>query len=45
MEKKGVKIMVKVIAEFCQNHLGKWDVLKEMIWKAAEVGADYDYIK
>ncbi len=39
--KKGVKIMVKVIAEFCQNHLGKWDVLKEMIWKAAEVGADY----
>lgn len=33
--------MAKVITEFCQNHLGKWDVLKEMIWKAAEVGADY----
>ena len=33
--------MVKVIAEFCQNHLGNWDILKEMIWKAAEVEADY----
>ncbi|MFX1256323.1 MAG: N-acetylneuraminate synthase family protein [Promethearchaeota archaeon] len=33
--------MVKVIAEFCQNHNGKWDILKEMIWKAAEAGADY----
>lgn len=33
--------MAKVIAEFCQNHLGKWDVLKEMIWKAAEAEADF----
>lgn len=33
--------MAKIIAEFCQNHLGKWDVLKDMIWKAAEAGADY----
>ncbi len=33
--------MVKVIAEFCQNHNGKWEILKDMIWKAAEAGADY----
>ena len=33
--------MAKVIVEMCQNHLGKWELLKEMIWKAAEAGADY----
>lgn len=33
--------MAKVIAEFCQNHKGDWKILKDMIWKAAEVGADY----
>lgn len=33
--------MAKVIAEFCQNHKGDWNILKKMIWKAAEVGADY----
>jgi N,N'-diacetyllegionaminate synthase len=29
------------IAEFCQNHNGDREVLKDMIWAAAEGGADY----
>lgn len=33
--------MAKVIAEFCQNHKGNWNILKEMIWKAAEAEADF----
>lgn len=33
--------MAKIIAELCQNHNGYWKILKEMIWKAAEVEADY----
>ena len=30
-----------IIAECCQNHNGNFDVLKEMVYKAAENGADY----
>jgi len=33
--------MALVIAEFCQNHNGDKAVLREMIWAAAEAGADY----
>lgn len=33
--------MAKIIAELCQNHKGDWNVLKDMIWSAAEAGADY----
>ena len=33
--------MAKIIAELCQNHNGKWEILKNMIWKAKEAGADY----
>ena len=32
--------MALVIAECCQNHLGDWAILKDMVWAAAEVGAD-----
>ena len=30
-----------IIAEFCQNHLGDKNLLKEMIAVAAEAGATY----
>lgn len=30
-----------VIAEFCQNHNGDLNLLKEMVWAAAEAGATY----
>lgn len=33
--------MAKIIAELCQNHKGDWNILKDMIWSAAESGADY----
>lgn len=34
-----------IIAEFCQNHLGKREILKEMILRAKEAGADYAKIQ
>jgi len=37
--------MAKIIAEFCQNHRGNLDTLKEMVWAAAEAGADYAKIQ
>jgi len=37
--------MAKIIAEFCQNHGGNLDVLKEMVHAAAEAGADYTKIQ
>ena len=30
-----------LIAECCQNHNGRQDLLREMIHRAAEAGADY----
>jgi N,N'-diacetyllegionaminate synthase len=30
-----------IIAEFCQNHNGDLNILKEMVWAAAEAGATY----
>ena len=30
-----------IIAEFCQNHKGDRNLLKEMVWAAAEAGATY----
>ena len=33
--------MVIIIAEFCQNHNGDLNLLKEMVWAAAEAGATY----
>jgi N,N'-diacetyllegionaminate synthase len=30
-----------IIAEFCQNHNGDLELLKEMVWAAAEAGATY----
>ena len=30
-----------IIAEFCQNHNGDKDILKDMVWAAAEAGATY----
>jgi len=33
--------MAKIIAECCQNHNGDLNLLKDMIWAAAEAGADY----
>ena len=33
--------MAKVIAECCQNYNGDLNLLKDMIWTAAEAGADY----
>lgn len=32
---------VTIIAECCQNHKGDARILKDMIWAAAEAGADY----
>ena len=37
--------MPEVIAEFCQNHRGDRHVLHDMIWLAAEAGADYAKIQ
>ena len=37
--------MVKIIAEFCQNHRGNLDTLKGMVRTAAEAGADYAKIQ
>ena len=37
----GGEIMAVVIAECCQNHKGDLAILKDMIWAAAEAGADY----
>ena len=33
--------MALIIAECCQNHKGDLKILKDMIWAAAEAGADY----
>jgi N,N'-diacetyllegionaminate synthase len=33
--------MRTIIAEFCQNHKGDLNLLKEMVWAAAEAGATY----
>ncbi|MFC2028984.1 general stress protein, partial [Chloroflexota bacterium] len=30
-----------IIAEFCQNHNGDRNILKDMIWAAADAGAAY----
>lgn len=37
--------MAQVIAEFCQNHNGDIELLKEMVWAAKEAGADYAKIQ
>jgi sialic acid synthase SpsE len=37
--------MAVVIAELCQNHRGDIKTLKEMVWAAAEAGADYAKIQ
>ena len=37
--------MPSVIAECCQNHNGNKQILQEMIWEAAEAGADYAKIQ
>jgi sialic acid synthase SpsE len=37
--------MAKVIAECCQNHNGDRQVLQQMIWAAADAGADYAKIQ
>ena len=37
--------MAQIIAELCQNHNGDIEILKEMIWSAAEAGADYAKIQ
>jgi N,N'-diacetyllegionaminate synthase len=34
-----------IIAEFCQNHKGDRNILKEMIWEAAGAGATYAKIQ
>lgn len=36
---------MKIIAEFCQNHNGNLDVLKEMVKEAARAGASYAKIQ
>jgi sialic acid synthase SpsE len=36
---------MKIIAEFCQNHNGDFDILKKMIWEAAEGGATHGKIQ
>ncbi|MBU1145323.1 MAG: N-acetylneuraminate synthase family protein [Firmicutes bacterium] len=33
------------IAEFCQNHNGDFEILKDMVWAAKESGADYAKIQ
>ncbi|MBE18852.1 MAG: general stress protein [Thaumarchaeota archaeon] len=37
--------MAKIIAELCQNHNGNIDLLKEMIWSAADCGATHAKIQ
>lgn len=37
--------MAKVIAELCQNHLGDKNILEDMIFQAAQAGADYAKIQ
>lgn len=37
--------MTTIIAEFCQNHKGELDLLKEMVWAAAEAGTTYAKIQ
>lgn len=32
---------MEFIAEFCQNHNGDFEILKDMVWAASENGADY----
>jgi len=36
---------VKIIAEFCQNHNGDYEILREMIHQAADAGATYGKIQ
>lgn len=36
---------MKLIAEFCQNHNGSMEVLKRMVWEAAEGGATHGKIQ
>lgn len=36
---------MQIIAEFCQNHNGRFDILKQMIWEAAEGGATHGKIQ
>jgi N,N'-diacetyllegionaminate synthase len=38
-------MMKTIIAEFCQNHKGDLNLLKEMVWAAAEAGASYAKIQ
>ena len=33
--------MTKIIAELCQNHNGDVNILKDMIWRAADSGASH----
>lgn len=37
--------MTTIIAEMCQNHKGDLNLLKEMVWAAAEAGATYAKIQ
>ena len=37
--------MVKVIAEFCQNHNGDFELLKDMVYAAKEAGATHGKIQ
>ena len=36
---------MKLIAEFCQNHNGDFEILKEMIYAAKEAGCEYAKIQ
>jgi len=36
---------MRLIAEFCQNHNGDFDILRRMIWEAAEGGATHGKIQ
>ena len=38
---RGIKNMSKLIAEFCQNHNGNFDLLKRMISASSEAGATH----
>ena len=38
-------MLVKIIAELCQNHKGDIDILKRMVWEAVEAGATYAKIQ
>ena len=37
--------MVKIIAEFCQNHNGDFDILKRMVEQASKAGATHGKIQ